>query len=329
MGAKPSKSSDDRILRSFNNNDNKTKFRDVLRRKTKKTLQQQQQQSLSTPSNCTTEHELPIKTIENDISPPPTTSTKRASPSTPYDASKSKKSRRATASYISNAKHLSVISTTTSSDIGIYSNKSNISSGCWTALSNDLFSQIEANTSAFTEITDHSTISKYPLAEYSPITAKDILDSLHTYPHRSHAIIKDAFQRAQQQNDAFDWSQFFLALDQYPSKNNNVIIYLAKCHLLGLGTPQDVNRGLQLLESNPSCESYYALGRYYLDHNKETAYHYFLKSSQYDIVNDSILMTVGEAQCTLARMLFQGEGVTQNSKEALHFLQKSAENTNM
>lgn len=350
MGAKPSKSSDDRILRSFisneNNNNKKNQLRDVLRRrKPKKAIEKQK--DLTTPSNCTTEHEC--TTIKNnndddDIIPTISSSIKRASPNAPYDISKSKKSRRNTnlslLNHNANSKHVSLI-TTTSSDIRIYSN---ISSACWTALSNDPFSQIEANTSTFTEITDHSTISRkslYQITENpsyhphtaSPITAQNIHITLNSYPNHSHSILKEAFQRIQQKNDPLEASHFFIALNQqYPTtQNSNIIVYLAKCHLLGLGTAKDIERGLQLLQSNPSCESFYALGIYYLDEtiNKTTAFEYFKKACEYDITNDSILMTVSEAQCTLARMLFQGEGTRQNSQDALNYLLASARNENM
>ncbi|KAG1088916.1 hypothetical protein G6F42_020131 [Rhizopus arrhizus] len=275
-------------------------------------------------------------------------------------------------------KHLSIISNNTAQTTD-YSNKSNISSGGWTTLSNDPFSQIEANTSAFTEITDQSTISRkslYPVIETSSVNAPpsyyhhaspsvtnvrgistfDILDKLEKHPqHSHHLIIKEAYQRAQQQNDEYDWNQFYHAMHQYislPSSYKSIgIVYLAKCLLFGLGVPINIERGLNLLKSHPSCETTYALGHCYLDGtasasaaaagtcvsvNKEiqgvdklAAFECFKNASEYDAINESILSTIGESQCTLARMLFQGEGVNQNTQEALNYLMKSAENNNM
>ncbi|KAL0140525.1 hypothetical protein V8B55DRAFT_1508043 [Mucor lusitanicus] len=352
-----------------------------------------------TPSTCATEHELPNQTMvkkEEEEQPPlqqPESSyilTKRASPSrtssahSPYDSMKSKKMRRTNSPSVVGCssgiatKHLSIISNHTAHTAD-YSNKSNISSGGWTTLSNDPFSQIEANTSAFTEITDQSTISRkslYPVMEASSvnnappsyychhasssvasvppgISTLDILDQLNKHPqHSHHLIIKEAYQRAQQQNDEYDWNQFYHAMHQYlslPTSYKSIaIVYLAKCLMFGLGVPINIERGLHLLKSHPSCETTYALGRCYLDGtaaasnaaaaaarkeiqgvDKLAAFECFKNASEYEATNESILSTIGESQCTLARMLFQGEGVNQNTQQALDYLMKSAENNNM
>ncbi|CAO3645736.1 unnamed protein product [Mucor fragilis] len=352
-----------------------------------------------TPIPCATEHQLPNQTmVKQDAQEQPQQPkqaesnyilTKRSSPSTahshsPYDPLKSKKMRRTNSPSVIGCssgiatKHLSIISNTTAQTAD-YSNKSNISSGGWTTLSNDPFSQIEANTSAFTEITDQSTISRkslYPVMEASSvnnappsyyyhhhasssatnvppgISTFDILDQLEKHPRQSHhLIIKEAYQRAQQQNDEYDWNQFYHAMHQYtslPSSYKSIgIVYLAKCLMFGLGVSVNVERGLQLLKSHPSCETTYALGRCYLDGttaspasdaavhkeiqgvDKLAAFECFKNASEYEATNESILSTIGESQCTLARMLFQGEGVNQNTQQALSYLMKSAENSNM
>ncbi|KAI7906989.1 uncharacterized protein BX663DRAFT_494427 [Cokeromyces recurvatus] len=302
------------------------------------------------------------------------------SPSPYYDPLKLKRPRRINSpSSVLNShsgittKHLSVISSNSTSDAGLYSNKSNISSVAWTTLSNDPFSQIEVNTSAFTDITDQSTISRkslYPVsdsitqtASSSPfhqffnqnnnshnnrkhlinaISTEDILNMLNTYPQQSHLIIKEAYQRAQQQNDPFDWTQFYNALEQYTSfslindSNHIAIVYLAKCLISGLGVTTDIDRGFDLLKSNPSCEAYYTLGQCYLNGiqigkkvDKTAAFECFRRASECMQINESTLTTIAEAQCALARMLFQGEGVEQNTNEALNYLHKSAKNNNM
>ncbi|KAI8991281.1 hypothetical protein BDF20DRAFT_831338 [Mycotypha africana] len=329
-------------------------------------------------------------------------SMKRSSPSSSsltYDLSKLKKSRRTKASSPSviransttvannntNHTHISVMSnyssTTNPSDAGLYmNNKSNLSSG-WTTLSNDPFSQIEveADTSAFTEITDHSTISTrkslllpviessllppsyydkfYNFEEKTPtispeLTAQNILTEIVSRQQQegqqSHVIIGDVYKRIQRLNDPYSWSQFYQAIQQYVSslttsdadQNNKsvAIIYLAKCRISGLGVTTDIEGGLQLLTSHTSCETLYALGHCYseglpngvLEINKTKAFSHFKQASEYDAtINESIKSTVGEAQCSMAHMLFQGEGVTQNIEEAMKFLMKSAENDNM
>ncbi|KAI8639391.1 hypothetical protein BD408DRAFT_272249 [Parasitella parasitica] len=351
-----------------------------------------------TPITCTTEHKMPNKTtLDENVrqqqpqqQAEPNYILKRSSPSNEcYDPMKSKKMRRANSPSVIGCstgiatKHLSIISSSTPHTTD-YS-KSNISSG-WTTLSNDPFSQIEANTSAFTEITDQSTISRkslYPVLESSAtnappsyyhhaapsmthvpgISTLDILDTLEKHPQQSHhLIIKEAYQRAQQQNDEYDWNQFYNAIHRYislPSGYKSIgIVYLAKCLMFGLGISVNIERGLNLLKSHPSCETTYALGRCYLDGypttttttttntntaavtvtdaNKEiqgvdklAAFECFKNASEYDAANDSISSTIGEAQCTLARMLFQGEGVKQNTQLALDYLKKSAENNNV
>ncbi|KAI8377338.1 hypothetical protein BD560DRAFT_390814 [Blakeslea trispora] len=275
-------------------------------------------------------------------------------------------------------KHLSIISNNTiaSSDyVGFYSDKSNISSTAWTTLLSDPFSQIEASASAFTEITDHSTISRkslYAIAGPStsppsyyhtkinntsttttntthnntgltPVLTQDILSQLEQHPNQSHRIIQESYQHAQQQNDPFDWTQFYHAIHQYNTFANGsnksiAIVYLAKCLIFGLGVNQDIERGFNLLRSHPSCETSYALGRCYLDGvpssdnkriDKIAAFECFKVASEYTPTNESILTTVAEAQCVLARMLFQGEEVTQNTEEALRYLMMSADNNNM
>ncbi|CEI95374.1 hypothetical protein RMCBS344292_09563 [Rhizopus microsporus] len=240
--------------------------------------------------------------------------------------------------------------------------KSNISSG-WTALSNDPFSQIEVNTSTFTEITDHSTISRKslypedtlfsssttipvqrPSSSFLASSARDIQQQLQMYPSRSYQIIKEAFKKAQLQNDPYDWTQFYMAIDHYAIQSHDpvALVYLARCLISGLGCTPDIQRGFDLLKSHPSCETNYALGHCYLDGlpangphtiqdvDKATAFEYFLSAANdYEPTNESIATTIAEAQCRLARMLFQGEGVEQNSKEGFEYLMKSAENNNM
>jgi hypothetical protein len=327
MGTKPSKLGDSRPSD---------------RRSLRTVLTPNRRKRESTPSLCTTAHEIPIKTDEKQVRVQ-LESAKRASPQVPYE--KSKKSRRKSPSMagISSGiatKHVSLIS---NSDIGY----SNISS--WTMLSSDPFSQIEANTSAFTEITDQSTISRkslYPVVDsVSPchftaqVMTQDILNALSNQPQTvHHTIIKEAYQRALQQNDVFDWKQFYNAIHHYVSLDQNKsigIVYLAKCLISGLGVRPDIERGIQLLKDHPSCETIYALGQCYLDglvkgkSQESAAFECFKKATEYEPINDSIRSTVAEAQCTLARMLFQGEGVEQNTKEALNYLMKSAENRNM
>ncbi|KAG2235737.1 hypothetical protein INT48_009152 [Thamnidium elegans] len=246
-----------------------------------------------------------------------------------YDPLKSNKQRRKTS-----PKVISGISNTSTD---------NMSSG-WTSLSNDPFSQIEAvNTSTFTEITDQSTISRkslYPVLEsddyfspsthslLSPMKSQDILNQLVQQPTHAYRLIKDAYQRAQQQNDPYDWNQFYLAMEEYTTKSNSpvAIVYLAKCLISGLGVKSDTNRGFQLLKSNPSCETTYALGHCYLQKGeKKAAFESFQTVMNYPIHNQSTQFTIAEAQCNSARMLFQGEGVEQNTKKALALLIKSAE----
>jgi hypothetical protein len=358
-------------------------------------LQQQQQQQQNNvvsrkPSSCTTIKAQAQSTLEPALTAPIiTTATtaavkQRSSPPPPpssshYDplksASSSKKQPRRKNSP-SSVKHLSMASNSNNSgDSAFYSlNKSNMSSG-WTTLSNDPFSQIEAaNTSAFTEITDQSTISRksfYPAAAaigvesstlsllaqppcYSQqqptddnnllhaMTAQDILNQLNTSTTSSYSIIKEAYKIAQLQNDPYDWNQFYLAMEQYCKNSTDSIgiVYLARCLISGLGTTINIERGIELLKSNPSCETTYALGHCYLDgfaatgENKkfETAFQCFstvVQQYSADLSNESIQSTVAEAQCTLARMLFQGQGVQQNTTEALNLLLQSAENNNM
>ncbi|KAI9486573.1 MAG: hypothetical protein EXX96DRAFT_47023 [Benjaminiella poitrasii] len=424
MGAKPSKSSDGRFSRSMDSNhhDNISRNRNKKRNRLRAVLTPSKKKKsittaiatenrFSTPSACTTEHELSndkisenrvattaISTNLNNVSEAnnsaqfdvqSTTSSSFSKLPTPssgpyYDPLKSKRSRRIKSPSVLgsngiNTKHLSIISTNAISDIGLYSNRSNISSAAWTTLSNDPFSQIEASTSAFTEITDQSTISRkslYPVKESfvqpasssSPpsylldqffnlhnnnesnfvnvISTQDILNMLNTYPQHSHTIIKEAYQKAQQHNEPFDWSHLYHALEQYTSLPTNkdksvAIVYLAKCLIYGLGVTADVKHGISLLKSHSSCETMYALGHCYLDGlhvdkkqiqgdvDKKAAFECFKTASEYEPTNDSTLFTVAEAQCTLARMLFQGEGTDQNTPEALNYLQKSAENNNM
>lgn len=399
MGAKPSKHSDDRpsrLVNAFNDsNKRKSNLRAVLtsnRRKktpapvtitTATATTTTKENCGSTLSLCTTAHEPSIKSEKEAIAANQvqvdkrihletnTITSKRSSPSSivPYDPLKSKKFRRKSPSVVgSNSgipiKHMSVISNNTStSEIGIYSNRSNISSGGWTMLSSDPFSQIEANTSAFTEITDQSTISRkslYPVMEstislqpyhfntdgFTAVMTQDILNAFSNQPQTlHHIIIKEAYQRALQQNDVFDWKQFYNAINQYvsldmPNKNKSIgVVYLAKCLISGLGVSPNIELGIQLLKDHPSCETLYALGQCYLDGlaikyknqqvDKSAAFDCFKKASGYEPINDSILSAVAEAQCALARMLFQGgEGVNQNTEEALNYLMKSAENKN-
>jgi TPR repeat protein len=225
-------------------------------------------------------------------------------------------------------------------------------------LSNDPFSQIEVNTSAFTEITDQSTISRkslFPVYEslevsssnhqpflLSATTAHSILYQLNSHPQSVHLILNEAYHRAREQNDVNDWTEFYIALDQYTSQTSipfdlksSAVVYLARCFIFGLGTEKNVEHGLSLLTNHSSCETIYALGKYYLDGidnqyiDQAKAFEYIKTASEYNIMNNSMLATVNEAQCTLARILFQGEGVAQNSNQALDYLMKSAENDNM
>ncbi|CEP08949.1 hypothetical protein [Parasitella parasitica] len=322
-----------------------------------------------TPITCTTEHKLPNKTTARQ--PEPNYMLKRSSPSNEcYDSIKSKKMRRSNspstmAGFSSNSKHQSVASSSSNTDYYSYS-KSNISSG-WTTLSNDPFSQIEASTSAFTEITDQSTISRkslYPVLETATsappsyyddpsssmthvpgISTLDMLDTLNRHPQQSHhLIVKEAYQRAQQQNDEDGWHQFYNAIHRYmslPSSYKSIgVVYLARCLMLGLGVPANVERGLNLLKSHQSCETAYALGRCYLDGylaadreiqgvDKKAAFECLKNASEYEPANESMTAAIGEAQCSLARMLFQGEGVEQNTQAALSYLMKSADNNNI
>lgn len=320
MGSKPSKNSDDRWIHkrsshlrsvlSPNNNNNSNNNNNNKKEK----------EQCKTPSSsvvCTTEQPLPEPTV-----------TKKT---IHYDPLKSKKARRKNSP---SNKHFSIISN---------NSNDNMSSG-WTTLSNDPFSQIEAaNTSSFTDITDQSTISKkslYPVIESSPVLnhlellsplkSNDILHQLDQSPNNSFQIIKDAYKSAQQQNDPFDWNQFYLAMEQYTTSTNSSIgiVYLARCLISGLGIKADIQRGFQLLKSNPSCETTYALGHCYLDKGeKKAGFQCFqtVINAEYSQMTESIHSTVAEAQCTLARMLFQGEGVEQNTTQALNLLMKSAQ----
>lgn len=335
---------------------------------------------LSTPSSspsplpCTTAHKLPIPIVTTTANPSIiTTPQKRSSPSPSHTSSihydplkSSKKSRRKnTPSNASN--HVSLISTTSTTN-DLNTNKSSMSSSGWTTLSNDPFSQIEAaNTSAFTEITDQSTISRkslYPVLEsshslllsppsYTPsnvatnnspisaLTSQMILSQLaQCSEDRVSDVIREAYKKAQQQSDPFDWHQFYIAMEEYNATTKSYIglVYLARCLIAGLGVSLNVERGIEILKSNPSCETTYALGHCYLDGlpsstttrpqgvDKKAAFKCFqLVIQKYT----SPISTIAEAQCTLARLLFQGEGVQQDTSQALELLMKSAENNNM
>ncbi|KAI8375077.1 hypothetical protein EDC96DRAFT_497811 [Choanephora cucurbitarum] len=401
MGAKPSKQSDEYsqtlqtnpLLRKKKHN-----FRAALNRKKKVNVPSSPLSHTSviptaptitinshaTPPSCTTNKYEESTHLNNEKKPLSnqssiSTASRQSNHASPYDSARSKKSKRsrllsAASNNNTALKHLSIISNNTiaSSDyVGFYSDKSNISSTAWTVLSNDPFSQIEASASAFTEITDHSTISRKSLynvagpstsppsyyntkfnntssiiqnnAGPAPVLTQDILSQLKQHPSQSYRIIQESYQHAQQQNDPFDWTQFYHAIHQYSkiadaSNKSIAIVYLAKCLIFGFGVNQDIERGFNLLHSHPSCETNYALGRCYLDgvpspDNKRidsiAAFEYFKVASEYTPTNDSILNTVAEAQCILARMLFQGEGVTQNTEEALKYLMMSASNDNM
>lgn len=322
MGAKPSKNSDDhrwihkrsshlRSVLSHNNNNNNNSSNIVINKKEK--------EQCKTPSSavvCTTSTE-------------PLTEPIIIKKTLHYDPLKSSTLSRKTRRKNSPSKHISIIST----------NSDNMSSG-WTTLSNDPFSQIEAaNTSSFTDITDQSTISRkslYPVMETSSIhdqplsslTTETILEQLEASPDQALFIIKRAYQFAQQQNDPYDWTQFYSAMDYYSKESDIATVYLARCYLSGLGVKVDSQRGFGLLKSNPSCETTYALGHCYLDKGeKKNAFACFqtVINTQYTPTNESIQSTIAEAQCTLARMFFQGEGVEQNTAQALNLLMKSAE----
>lgn len=314
-----------------------------------------------------TNTEAPKQTISGDTNNDDTclndpaatiTTTKR---SILYDPLKSN-SRRSRRSRISSSSSIHNRLSIHDENAPFYS-RSNISSG-WTALSNDPFSQIEVNTSTFTEITDHSTISRKslypedtlfsstttttptqrPSSSFLASSARDIQQQLKMYPSRSYQIIKEAFKKAQLQNDPYDWTQFYMAIDHYAIQSHDpvALVYLARCLISGLGCTPDIQRGFDLLKSHPSCETNYALGHCYLDGlpanglhtiqdvDKATAFECFLSAANdYEPTNESIATTIAEAQCRLARMLFQGEGVEQNSKEGFEYLMKSAENNNM
>ncbi|EIE81150.1 hypothetical protein RO3G_05855 [Rhizopus delemar RA 99-880] len=239
--------------------------------------------------------------------------------------------------------------------------QSKISSG-WTALSNDPFSQIDVNTSTFTLGTENSTISRksiYPAAplednlfsytqpQSSPSSSSSstahLQKQLNLYPFKSYRLIKEAFQKAQLKNDPEHWFQFYGAMEKYATESHDpvAIVYLAMCLISGLGCDTQVQRGFDLLKKHPSCETSYVLGHCCLDGlpiqaphtiqevDKFMAFDYFKRAAHdYEPTNESIATTIAEAQCRLARMLFQGEGVQQNSKEAFDYLMKSAENNN-
>lgn len=382
MGVKPSKSIDDRLLRSYHTHDISQKRRNPLRvvlrsRTNKKVLTSAAdisiEPSTSQLPNESTDNEIMITTSDSTINNTNNQtnnaenhmcnnnnnavdaySIKRSSPDNSTSC-KSKKSRKEkSCSFASNtidSKHVSRISySNTISDIGMYSNKSAISSDCWTNFSNDPFSQIEVNTSAFTEITDQSTISRkslYPVLELSlpPPPQQQhlfqsenalLLDKLNSHPDSVHLILNEAYHLAQEQNDVNDWLEFYTALDKYiaqpttPALSRNcALAYLATCFILGLGTTKNVDHGVHLLTTHPSCETTFALGKFYLTTLQNKAFECIKTASEYTILNDSMRATVSEAQCTLARVLFQGQGITQNSQLALNYLMKSAENDNM
>lgn len=312
MGAKPSKNSEDRWIHKRSSH-----LRSVLTNNNNINNKKEKEQckTPSSPVVCNTEPLAEPTVIKKTIH---------------YDPLKSSKKRRKNSP--SSNKHFSFIS----------NNSDNMSSG-WTTLSNDPFSQIEAaNTSSFTDITDQSTISRkslYPVMESSPVLnhtellsplkSNDILNQLAQSPNNAFGIIKDAYISAQQQSDPFDWNQFYQAMEQYTASTNSSIatVYLARCFMSGLGVKADIQRGFQLLKSNPSCETTYALGHCYLDKGeKKNAFGCFqtVINTEYTM-NDSVHSTVAEAQCTLARMFFQGEGVEQNTAQALNLLMKSAQ----
>jgi TPR repeat protein len=184
------------------------------------------------------------------------------------------------------------------------------------------------------------------------LTAEKILDELihSSGPSEYHRIIKDAFIKVQEQNDPEDWQQFFIAISQFASSTQDAVanVYLARCFISGLGVTTNIEHGFGLLKSQESCETSYALGHCYFNGlpppspsytnghtiqevDRVAAFEYFRKAASYDpsISTQETVATIAEAQCIMARMLFQGDGVTQNSKEALHYLMLSAENNNM
>jgi TPR repeat protein len=263
-----------------------------------------------------------------------------------------------------------------SSDLVYSSTKSGISTNSWTLLSNDPFSQIEANTSVFTEITDQSTISRSslyadknrsfmsclpPSYHATPsgrngstsacirpdyfVSAESIRDELSKYPNDTHRIIKQFFNKIQEQNEAEDWEPFYFAMDEFSRRTQHpvAIFYLARCFIYGLGVETNIEYGLQLLSSQSSCEASYALGLCYLDGlpvtgshtilevNKQVAFEYFCAAVNHDasLASPETFDIIAEAQCIMARMLFQGDGVNQNSEEAFKLLLASANNNNM
>ncbi|KAI8891444.1 HCP-like protein [Backusella circina FSU 941] len=268
------------------------------------------------------------------------------------------------------------LSISNGSELVYSSTKSGISTNSWTLLSNDPFSQIEANTSVFTEITDQSTISRsslyadknrslmysFPPSYHATpsgrngstsacmgldyfVSAESIRDELSKYPNDTHRIIKQFFNKIQEQKDAEDWEPFYLAIDEFSRRTQHpiAIFYLARCFIYGLGVETNIEYGLHLLRSQSSCEASYALGLCYLDGlpvtgphtilevNKPVAFEYFSTVVSYSSmsVSPETLDIIAEAQCIMARMLFQGDGVNQNSEEAFELLLASANNNNI
>ncbi|CAO3675937.1 unnamed protein product [Rhizopus stolonifer] len=332
MGAKPSK-----IIR----NNGAKKKRSTAKKATISTSELLSQSPSSPPPPVVVEpHSNNIPTINNDEIIQPSPSYER---SYPPRTSKGKRRSRIPSSSSAVNNYLSV---TSSEDLALHS-KSNISSG-WTALSNDPFSQIDVNASTFSLITEHSTISqKFIYHDPHPSTStkspRDLKSQLKRHPSQSYHIIQHAFQKAQLQNDPEDWSQFYRAMEHYATTSNDpvVLVHLAMCLISGLGCTADEQRGFDLLKSHPSCETSYVLGHCYLDGlpvqvphtiqaiNPTMAFEYFTRAAHdYEPINESVATTVAEAQCRLARMLFQGQGVQQDSKKAMDYLMKSADNHN-
>ncbi|KAI8997709.1 hypothetical protein BDB01DRAFT_713438 [Pilobolus umbonatus] len=248
-----------------------------------------------------------------------------------------------------------------STNITLCTNKSSLNSSGWTNLSTDPFSHIDINTSTFTELTEQSTISRhsiysevdksiFPLPPTPQITsdqpilpADSILERLLERPSESHIILRDAFKQAQL-NDVQGWTQLYSAIQQYTQQIHDPLanVYLAKCLISGLGVTANMEQGFQLLKSQHSCETYLTLGHCYLDGlpstpphtiqpiDKARAFECFSKAAnEYKATNESMVHSISEAQRIMARMLFQGEGIRQNTDQALELLLRSADNDNM
>ncbi|KAI9260151.1 hypothetical protein BY458DRAFT_516707 [Sporodiniella umbellata] len=342
MGSKPSK-----ILRS-----NVTK----KKRNTVKNTPKKKQETAKPTEQPKQIHSNDIPTINNDEIAVRPNHDRSFNSSYPSRASRSRRRSRLPSSSSAANSYLFMAS----NEDMVIQPKSNMSSG-WTALSNEPFSQFDVNTSTFTMVTEHSTISRKSIYQHeTPYTAsstsssnsstsipiislKNLHSQLKNHPSQTYHIIKQSFQKAQLQNDPEDWSHFYKAMEYYTKESQDVVglVHLAMCLISGLGCAKDEQRGLELLKSRPTCETNYVLGHCYLDglpvkppHSIQAvdhvaAFEYFKSAAHdYEPTNESIADTVAEAQCRLARMLFQGQGVQQNSEEGMDYLTQSAENKN-